>query len=115
MEDSILISTKKILGLPHTYTVFDADIITHINATFSVLAQLGIGPATGFMILDETSKWSDFTVPQIQLNVVKTYMYLKVRSLFDPPTTSFLLEAQAKQLQEYEWRLQVLQDEASYS
>lgn len=113
MEASILTNTKKILGLAEAYTAFDGDIITHINTTFSILNQLGIGPANGFMIEDETAKWNDYNVPSLQLNVVKTYLYLKVRQLFDPPTTSFLIEAMNKQVAEYEWRLTVMQDDAS--
>lgn len=105
MEGSILKSTKKILGLAEDYTAFDPDVVTHINAAFSILNQLGVGPAEGFMIEDENEDWDEFIVPQNQLNLVKTYVYLKVRMLFDPPTTSFLIEATNKQIEEYEWRL----------
>jgi hypothetical protein len=107
MEASILKSTKKILGLDEMYVAFDLDIITHINATFAVLHQLGIGPEVGFSIEDETDVWSDFEVPLVQVNLVKTYLYLKVRALFDPPTMSFLIESTNKQLEEYEWRLSI--------
>lgn len=110
MEESILKSTKKILGLADDYTVFDMDVITHINATFSILNQLGVGPEEGFSILDDSAAWSDYTVPSNQLHLVKTYMYLKVRYLFDPPTTSFLLESIATQIKEYEWRLNVFRE-----
>jgi len=107
MEDSILISTKKILGVSEDYPVFDLDITTHINAAFSFLHQLGI-PEDGFFIEDETDLWSEIPglIPT-QLNLVKTYVYLKVRSLFDPPTTSFLIEATSNQIKEIEWRLNV--------
>ena len=110
MEDSILKSTKKILGLPDDYTPFDLDVITHINATFSVLDQLGVGPEGGFSIEDDTGLWSEYVVPPNQLHTVKTYIYLKVRSLFDPPSTSFLIEAVNKQISEYEWRLNVFRE-----
>ena len=107
MEDSILISTKKILGVSEDYTVFDLDITTHINAAFSILHQLGI-PEDGFYIEDETALWSEIPdVVPTQLNLIKTYVYLKVRSIFDPPATSFLIEATNNQLREYEWRLNV--------
>jgi hypothetical protein len=107
MEDSILISTKKILGVSEDYTVFDLDITTHINAAFSILHQLGI-PEDGFYIEDETALWSEIPdVVPTQLNLIKTYVYLKVRSIFDPPGTSFLIEATNNQLREYEWRLNV--------
>lgn len=105
MEESILKSTKKILGLADDYTPFDLDVITHINSAFSILDQLGVGPAGGFFIEGEREEWSDFEVPPNQLNLIKTYMFLRVRMLFDPPTTSFLIDAMTKQLNEYEWRI----------
>lgn len=110
MEESILKSTKKILGLADDYTPFDLDVITHINAAFSILDQLGVGPVGGFSIVDDSAVWSDFVVPTNQLQLVKTYIYLKVRYLFDPPTTSFLLEAANNQIKEYEWRLNVFRE-----
>lgn len=110
MEESILKSTKKILGLAEDYTPFDLDVITHINAAFSILDQLGVGPVDGFSIYDDTAVWDDFVVPPNQLHLVKTYIYLKVRYLFDPPTTSFLLEAANNQIKEYEWRLNVFRE-----
>jgi hypothetical protein len=108
--DSILNGTKKILGLNSDYLAFDFDIITHINAAFSTLNQLGVGPEDGFFIEDSTANWEDFLVPANQLNLVKTYVYLKVRFLFDPPTTSFLLEAMNNQIKEYEWRLNLFRE-----
>ena len=119
MEPSILISTKKILGVAESYRAFDLDILTHINATFSVLSQLGIGPEDGFFIEDELAVWGDFSVvnnvvvvPPNQLALVRTYLFLKVRMLFDPPTTSFLIEATKSQIEEIEWRLNVLREHA---
>ena len=117
MENSILLSTKKVLGLDAEYDVFDLDVLMHINAAFSVLQQLGVGPEEGFMIEDETALWSDFVLfvgTEISLNLVKTYVQLKARMLFDPPTTSFLIEAMNKQIQEYEWRLNVFREYAKY-
>ena len=110
MEESILKSTKKILGLADNYTPFDLDVITHINAAFSILDQLGVGPEGGFVIDDETELWSDYDVPANQLHLIKTYIFLKVRLLFDPPTTSFLIEATTNQLREYEWRLNTFRE-----
>lgn len=104
MEESILKSTKKILGIDSEYTPFDLDIITHINTAFSLLNQLGVG-SEFFFIEDDTAVWSDFIVPPNQLHMVKTYVYLKVRILFDPPATSFLIQAANDQLKEHEWRL----------
>ena len=112
MEESILNSTKKILGLADDYTPFDLDVITHINAAFSILDQLGVGPLGGFSIVDDTTTWSEFIVPDNQLHLVKTYVFLKVRMLFDPPTTSFLIEAMNNQIKEYEWRLNIFREYA---
>lgn len=110
MEKSILKSTKKILGIDAEYTAFDLDILTHINSAFSVLNQLGIGPANGFMIEDDQITWDAFFGTDPRLNLIKTYVYLKVRMLFDPPNTSYLIDAQNKQIQEYEWRLNAFRE-----
>lgn len=110
MEESILISTKQLLGLAPDYTVFDPDVLTYINTAFSVLNQLGVGPVEGFVVLDDSAKWEDFALlvgSEPSLGLVKTYVFLKVRMLFDPPQTSFLIEAMNNQIQEYEWRLNV--------
>jgi hypothetical protein len=114
MEQSILTSTKKILGIAEDYTVFDLDIITHINSAFSTLTQLGVGPSVGFMIEDETAVWTDFIVDDAQYNSVKSYVFLKVRQLFDPPQTSYLISAVEKQIQELEWRLNVHREETAW-
>jgi hypothetical protein len=118
-SDSILSSTKKILGLGAGYTPFDPDVITHINATFSVLDQLGVGPDGGFFIEDSLATWEDFAttgvltpLPPNQLNLVKSYIFLKVRMLFDPPATSFLQENMNKQIDQMEWRLKAFVDVA---
>ena len=115
METSVLTSTKKILGLAESYTAFDLDVITHINAAFSTLTQLGIGPPTGFMIEDSAKQWSDFLgIDDLNHNLVKTYVYLRVRLLFDPPTTSYLLGALQQQIEQIEWRLNVTREEATW-
>lgn len=114
MEESILKSTKKILGLADDYTPFDLDVITHINASFSLLDQLGVGPEGGFSIVDDTTLWVDYIVPANQLHLVKTYIFLKVRMLFDPPSTSFLINAYNDQIKEYEWRLNVFREGVLY-
>lgn len=107
LSNSILTSTKKILGLDESYTAFDLDVITHINSVFTTLHQLGIGPVEGFMIEDSAPIWADFLGDDPRLNAVKTYVYLRVRLLFDPPATSFTITAFEKQIQELEWRLNV--------
>lgn len=105
LEESILTSTKKILGISQDYSAFDLDIITHINSTFSTLNQLGVGPSDGFAIESAEAVWEDLGVPLAQLRMIKSYVYLKVRLIFDPPTTSFLLEAINKQIEEHEQRI----------
>lgn len=114
MENSILLSTKKTLGIPADYDVFDLDIITHINTALSTLTQLGVGPSNGFMVEDDTPEWSDFLGDDLQYNAVKTYVYLKVRQLFDPPTTSYLISAFNDQIRELEWRLNVHREETGW-
>jgi len=104
---SILNDTKKILGIEAEYTAFDTDITMHINSVFVTLNQLGIGPEFGFEILDENAQWEDFlgVDPDMRLNNIKTYIYLRVRLLFDPPTTGYLVDAMKEQIREHEWRL----------
>ena len=110
METSILTSIKKMLGVAEDYTEFDEDIITHINSVFLNLTQLGVGPEEGFMIENDTAVWEDFINNSIQLQAVKTYMYLKVKLLFDPPLSSSVTEAFTRMIAELEWRLNVAVD-----
>ena len=102
--ESILTSIKKLLGIMSDYTNFDDDIIIHINTAFAMLNQLGVGPEGGFMIVDANSRWEDYTTEK-NLNMVKTYIYLKVRLLFDPPTSTALIESINRTLSEIEWRI----------
>jgi len=115
MQTSILTSTKKTLGIDATYTAFDADIVMHINSVLATLNQLGIGPAQGFMIEDETAVWADFLGTDPRLNSVKSYVYLRVRLLFDPPTTSYLMESLNRQAQEFEWRLNAFREDTAWT
>jgi hypothetical protein len=112
IPESILNNTKKLLGLDASYTPFDVDILMHINSVFAGLNQLGIGPADGFAIEDAEAVWSDYLGNNMLLNSVKTYMVLRVRMLFDPPTTSYLIKAMEDQLREFEWRLNVYREMA---
>lgn len=102
---SILNDVKKVLGIESNYTAFDTDILMHINSVFATLNQLGIGPDEGYVIEDSTPTWAAFIGTDPRLNSVKTYIYLKVRFYFDPPTTSYLIEAMNQQSRELEWRL----------
>ena len=103
--DSILTSIKKMLGMTEDYTEFDTDLIIHINSVFSALTQIGVGPPEGFMIEDESSEWNDFIGTESKWNFVKTYVYLKVRLLFDPPNSGSVMESINNQIKELEWRL----------
>ncbi len=105
MEQGILNSVKKMVGLEASYTAFDLDIILFTNSAFSTLTELGVGPAEGFMIEDDGAEWGDFVEDIALQSSVKTYVYLRVRFLFDPPTTSFFLTAMENQIKEHEWRL----------
>lgn len=110
--DSILTSIKKLLGITEEYEHFDTDLIIHINSVFSILAQLGIGPKDGFSIRDKTSKWSDFLNDKDdkRLEMIKSYVYMKVKLMFDPPTNSSLLESMTRFTNEFEWRANVVVD-----
>ena len=110
METSILTSIKKLLGVAEDYAEFDEDIMTHINSVFLNLTQLGVGPEEGFMIEDDTAVWEDFINDTIQLQAVKTYVYLKVKLLFDPPLSSSVTESINRMIAELEWRLNVAVD-----
>lgn len=114
MAQSILTSVKKLLGLTEADTSFDIDVMLHINSVFSTLQQLGIGPVDGFMIEDATVTWDAFLGNDPKLSAVKTYVYLRTRLLFDPPSTSYVIDSMNKQIQELEWRLNVQREEVSW-
>jgi len=107
MIDSILDSMKKALNLPADHHEFDEDLIMHINSVFSTLHQLGVGPTQGFQITDNTALWSTFLGGNMSQNNIRSYMYVCVRLLFDPPTTGYQLESRQKQKEELEWRISV--------
>lgn len=107
--ESILTSIKKLLGIAEEYTHFDADIIMHINSVFMTLTQLGVGPSDGFYIEDKTLEWIDFIDDPYKLQAVKTYVYLKVKLVFDPASVgSSTLASYERQIQELEWRMNVI-------
>lgn len=105
--ESILTSIKKLLGIAEEDTNFDQDLIMHINSVFMILTQLGVGPSKGFSIKDENDVWSDFIPEQSSLEAVKTYVYMKVRLMFDPPLSSAVEDAINRNISELEWRLNV--------
>lgn len=103
--ESILTSIKKLLGITEEYEHFDVDIIMHINSVLMILTQLGVGPPEGFLIQDETSTWTDFVPDTMKIEAIKSYMYLKVKLLFDPPLSSAVMESYNRQIRELEWRI----------
>lgn len=105
--ESILTSIKKLLGITAEYTHFDDDLIVHINSVFMILTQLGVGPSEGFIIEDESAYWTDFIADPIKLQAVKSYVYLKVKLLFDPSLSSAVIEATNRMISEYEFRLNI--------
>lgn len=109
--ESILTSIKKLLGIAEEYKHFDDDLIMHINSVFLVLTQLGVGPETGFMIEDDTTEWTEFIGESAQLQTVKSYMYLKVKLLFDPPLSSTAMQSMNNIIAEFEWRLRLAAEE----
>ena len=111
--ESILNSIKKLLGIAEDYDHFDSDIIMHINSVFATLTQLGVGPEKGFSINDESEKWEDFLPEERMLHSVKSYMFMKVKLMFDPPLSSAVIECTKEQIKELEWRLQVAVDSAN--
>lgn len=108
--DSILTSVKKMLGIDEAYEYFDADIIMHINSVFMILNQLGVGPKSPFRIEDHYPEWQDFSKDISFIQLVKTYMFMKVKLMFDPPQSSSAVEALNRQISEFEWRLNVQVD-----
>lgn len=105
--ESIINSIKKLLGIAPEYTDFDPDVVMGINTALMILNQLGVGPSGGFLLgLSDTGKtWKDFLGDKMDLEAVKSYVYLKTRLLFDPPSNSFLIEAMERQIKEFEWRI----------
>lgn len=108
--ESILTSIKKLLGIDAGYPHFDTDLVMHINSVFSILTQMGVGPSDGFLITGVDEVWSSFITDQSCLQLVKSYIYLKVRLLFDPPLSSAAIDSINQQIKEFEFRLFVAAD-----
>ena len=108
--DSILTSVKKMLGITEDYEHFDADLIMHINSVFMILTQLGVGPSEGFSIEGKSDTWDDFISTGSNLEAVKSYVYLKVKLLFDPPLSSAVMESMNRMISGLEWMLNVSVD-----
>ena len=105
-KDSILTSTKKLLNIDENDTSFDVDVTIHINSALATLTQLGVGPKEGFRISDKKSKWTDFVGEnQTLIGFISDFVFLKVKLIFDPPTSSFVVESMKQNLSELEWRI----------
>lgn len=104
---SILISIKKLLGIEAFYEAFDTDVIIHINSVFMILTQLGYGPPEGFSIKGNSEQWTDYIKEENKIEAVKTYIYMKVKLIFDPPSSSAVIEAYKQFINEFEWRINV--------
>lgn len=109
--DSILTSIKKLLGITEEYKQFDVDIIMHINMSIAILTQMGIGPDDGFVIQDESANWDDFIPDEPRFEIVKTYIYQRVKMIFDPPLATSAIESMNRMIAELEFRIRVLVDE----
>lgn len=110
MNNSILISIKKRLGIGADYDHFDEDIVMDINSVLSILTQLGVGPSTGYSITNSNDEWTDFVSDLSKIEFIKTYVYLKVKLLFDPPQSGPAIEALNRSISELEWRITVQTD-----
>lgn len=113
MNNSILNDIKKLLGIESTYDAFDPDLIMHINSVFLILNQLGVGPDTCYSITGSNETWADFFGDTKVLEMVKTYIYMKVKLMFDPPLSTSVTEVYNKTIAELEWRLNVAVDPKS--
>lgn len=105
MEEKILASIKNLLGVMDDYTPFDEQIKVHINSVFMTLHQIGIGPEQPFVIYTGDERWKEFTGGDYDFQSVKTYVYLKLREVWDPPTVGVVSNSYEKQIREHEWRL----------
>lgn len=109
-DESILTETKNSLGVAEDVTIFDVAIRMHINSAISTLTQLGIGPEGGFEILDADATWTDFVNTDLRLSQIKSYVFLRVKMLFDPPPNSWVSVAMKDQIEQMEWRLNMVRE-----
>lgn len=115
MNDSILLTIRKLIGPGGDHEFFDEDYIIHINSVFAILRQLGVGPKSGYSITGSSETWSDFLGDHANLlEPVKSYTYLKVKKLFDPPSSGTIASAMDSMISELEWRLNVTVDPGEY-
>lgn len=108
MEESILKTIKQLIGCPDDFEQFDLDLTIHINSAFATLTQLGVGPKEGYRITGLDNVWSEFEEDAQKSSLIKDYVYIKTRLLFDPPTSGALMDSLKEQLKEMEWRLYIM-------
>lgn len=108
MEESILKTIKQLIGCPDDFEQFDLDLTIHINSAFAALTQLGVGPKEGYQITSPDNVWSEFEEDTKKSSLIKDYVYIKTRLLFDPPTSGSLMDSLKEQLKEMEWRLYIM-------
>ena len=108
MEESILKIIKQLIGCPDDFEQFDLDLTIHINSAFAALTQLGVGPKEGYRITGPDNVWSEFEEDTQKSSLIKDYVYIKTRLLFDPPTSGSLMDSLKEQLKEMEWRLYIM-------
>jgi len=111
--ESILLSVKKFIGLDPEYNVFDPDLLILINSSFSVLNQLAVGPKEGFKVTNITETWEDVIGSKKYLELIKEYICIKVKLVFDPPSSSTVYKAFEERVAELEWRLNAFEDRES--
>lgn len=114
MAESILDSVKQALGVPVAQEAFDSELVMHINSVLADLTQIGVGPAAGFLVMNNADTWDEFIADDFRYNSVKSYTFLRVKTLFDPPPTSFVLDAMKEQIREFEWRLNAAREETNW-
>ncbi len=111
MEESILQTIKRMIGPSILSNEFDTDLVVHINSVLFDLNELGVGPEEGFVITGETETWGDFLGAETtKLEAIKTFIFMKVKMIFDPPTVGGVINAYEKLIKEYEWRINVMVD-----
>lgn len=110
MNESILNTIKKLLGINEEDSSFDIDVMVHINMAINTLMQLGVGPQTGYAITGNTETWSDYISDMSKLEMIKTYILLKVKLIFDPPNSSRVIESYENMIKELDFRLNVQVD-----
>lgn len=110
MDESILVSVKRSVGIVPECSDFDSELIMHINTVLTILTQLGVGSTNGFYITGDAERWTDFITDMRNLHSIKSFVGLKVRLLFDPPTSSAVIDSINRLVSELEWRINVTVD-----